>query len=111
MAEVTKLDAKRPMRIGVVGGLRHSESTLTRVAAEDGFTLELHQGHVAGRGADTIRALVARCDLVVIVTEINSHGAVHLVKDAAREVSVPTVIVRKFSVSRLRELMQTARAA
>ncbi len=93
------------MRIAVIGGREKNEVELTRIAVEAGYDLELHDGHVAGRGSDTIRAAVARADLAVIVTDINSHGAVFVAKKAARQYHKPTLVIRKFSSARLRGLI------
>lgn len=93
------------MRIAVIGGREKNEVELTRIAQESGYDIELHDGHVAGRGAGTIRAAVARSDLAVIVTDINSHGAVFVAKKAARLHQKPTLVIRKFSSARLRGLI------
>lgn len=93
------------MRIAVIGGREKNEVELTRIAEEAGYDIELHGGHVAGRGSDTIRAAVARADLAVIVTDINSHGAVFVAKKAARQYHKPTLVIGKFSSARLRGLI------
>lgn len=94
------------MRIAVIGGREKNEVELTRIAEASGYDIELHGGHVAGRGSDTIRAAVARADLAVIVTDINSHGAVFVAKKAARQFHKPTLVIRKFSSARLRGLIE-----
>jgi hypothetical protein len=93
------------MHIAVIGGREKNEVELVRIAAEAGHELELHDGHVAGRGADTIGSMIARADVVVIVTGINSHGAMFLAKRAARQHQTPTLIVRKFTGARLHGLI------
>jgi hypothetical protein len=94
------------MRIAVIGGREKNETELTRIAEGAGYDIEFHDGHVAGRGSDTIRAAVSRADLAVIVTEINSHGAVFVAKKAARQYDKPTLVLRKFSSARLRGLLE-----
>jgi hypothetical protein len=93
------------MRIAVIGGREKNETELTRIALAAGYELEVHDGHVAGRGADTIRVAVSRADIAVIVSDINSHGAVFIAKRAARQFKKPTLVLRKFSSARLRGLI------
>jgi hypothetical protein len=94
------------MRIAVIGGREKNEAELTRIAEAAGYDVEFHDGHVAGRGSDTIRSAVSRADLTVIVTDINSHGAVFVAKKAARQFQRPTFVTRKFSSARLRGLIE-----
>jgi hypothetical protein len=94
------------MRIAVIGGREKNEAELTRIAVAAGYDVEFHDGHVAGRGSDTIRSLVSRADLTVIVTDINSHGAVFVAKKAARQFHRPTLVIRKFSSARLHGLIE-----
>ena len=54
--------------------LTRNDALYERMAAAAGHAIEFHTGHVGGRGATDLRALIERVDLVVILTEINSHG-------------------------------------
>ena len=72
------------MRIAVIGGLDRHVQGLAKRAAEAGHEAEFHQGWVGGRHAEDLEAIVRRCDVVVIVTAVNSHGAVSIAKKAAR---------------------------
>ena len=71
------------MRIAWIGGLERNERELERIAVRGGHGLEFHSGHVGGRGAGDLRAMIERSDLVVILTDVNSHGAVLLAKKMA----------------------------
>jgi phosphoglycerate dehydrogenase-like enzyme len=64
------------MHIGLVGGLDRSEAQYRQLAERAGHSLEWHTGDLAGRGAGTLEALVERADIVIVVTAVNSHGAV-----------------------------------
>jgi hypothetical protein len=64
------------MRIGWIGGRERNETQLERIAAQSGHRLEFHSGHVGGRGAGDLRALVERSDFVVLVTDVNSALAI-----------------------------------
>ncbi|MFO0697025.1 MAG: DUF2325 domain-containing protein [Polyangiales bacterium] len=89
------------MRVGIVGGVERQEPDLHRIAERAGHEVEFHSGHVRGRGQETLASLVERCDLVVIVTDVNSHGAVRGARDLARRRGRTAVVTRKFGPSRL----------
>lgn len=95
------------MRIGIVGG---AENNSTRERYEEfarahNGGVEFHDGHMDGRGSRQLRSMVERCDLVVIVTRINSHGAVKLARDVARKIGRDPMIVRQFGLSRFEEVL------
>jgi hypothetical protein len=92
------------MRIAVIGGREKSDEQLLRIAARYGADLEFHPGDLHG-GVQELKAAVARSTLVVIVTEINSHGAVLAAKRAARHHERPALVTRKLTVARLRGLL------
>ena len=94
------------MRIGWIGGLTRNEGELRRVAERAGHTLDFHSGEVGGRGAGDLRSVVERADFVVIVTDVNSHGAVHTAKKAARQLDRPTLIIQNFGAARLSRLLE-----
>ncbi len=93
------------MRIGWIGGREKNEKDLERIAERSGHTLEFHSGHVAGRGADGIRALVERSDFLIIVTDVNSHGAVLLAKKTAQAAGRASLVIRRCGTSRLQMLI------
>jgi hypothetical protein len=93
------------MRIGWVGGLDRSRALLFEVAEEAGHSLEMHYGHVGGRGCRELEGIVARCDILVIVTELNSHGGVMHAKRLAQKNGTRSVIVRKGSITTLNRVI------
>jgi hypothetical protein len=95
------------MRIGWVGGLDRSRALLSEVAEQAGHTFEMHEGHVGGRGSRELEGIVARCDLLIIVTELNSHGGVMHAKRMARRTGCKSLIVRKGSVTTLQRVIAT----
>jgi hypothetical protein len=101
------------MRIGVVGGLERNESDQHRLAKRYGHETIFHPGHLQGRGTRTLQTLIDQSDLVVIVTDVNSHGAVQLTRRLMRAAGREPVLVRRLGLSRLEELLQslTAQAA
>ena len=58
-----------------------------------------------GRGMDGIRTAISRSSLVVIVTDVNSHGAVHLAKKVSRQLDRPSLIIQNFGAARLSRLL------
>jgi hypothetical protein len=92
------------MRIGIVGGAERLADRLSAVALAAGHELEFHDGHMQGTASERLRALVERSDVVVIVTQINSHGAVLRARDLARRARRPVRLVRRFGTSQLRAL-------
>lgn len=90
----------------MIGGLARSEPGLREVAGAHGHELELHDGTMSPRSRDALEAKVARADLVLLVTETNSHNAVHSARKSARAHGVPVLIVRKLGATRLAALLE-----
>jgi hypothetical protein len=101
------------MRIGWIGGLDRNAPQLEVLAKREGHSLDFHNGAVQGRGASEIRSLVHRADLVVIVTGVNSHGAMYLAKRECQRVGREYLVLKHCGTSRFRELLGSlsARAA
>jgi hypothetical protein len=94
------------VRIGVVGGLDRRARELETQALAGGHQLELHTGVLSGPASSAgLRALVGRADLVVILTEINSHNAVRMARRHARQQHRPVKILRRLGPSQLAALM------
>jgi hypothetical protein len=90
------------MRIGIIGGLDRNARDLEAVAAAGGHALETHTGVVSGSAsAASLRALVSRVDLLFILTDVNSHNAVHIARRTARLHHVPMRIVRRLGPTHL----------
>lgn len=60
---------------------------------------------MAGTGHGSLESLVVRSDLVVIITDVNSHAAVWLARDLSRAHGKPIKLVRRLGISRLREMI------
>jgi hypothetical protein len=93
------------MHIGIVGGLDRAEERLERIAADAGHTVEFHTGHTHTRGAAQLEALVARCDLILLLTDINSHGGVQLTRKLATQRGRRLVLMRRLGIARFAELI------
>jgi hypothetical protein len=99
------LQTRESMRIAIVGGAERIEARLRDLAEAAGHELDFHPGHMSGPASDRLRALVERCDLLVIITEINSHAAVLHARSLARKSGRPVRLVRRLGTSQLRGLM------
>ncbi len=60
-----------------------------------GWKIERHSGEVGGRGTRELRSQIARADIVVITTRVNSHGGMFLAKDYARRFGRFTAVIRR----------------
>lgn len=95
------------MRIGIIGGAERSEPQFKRLASQAGHKVEFHRGHMSSCGSSALDALVRRCDLVVITTDVNSHGAVRGAREFARAKGNPPLILRRLGLSRFGELLDS----
>ena len=93
------------MRLGVIGGLDRSKADYEQLAASYGFETEFHQGCMTGRGARGLEHIVDRCDIVLIITDLNSHGAVQLARRRLRERGRTPLLVRRCGLSRFAALL------
>lgn len=94
-----------PLHIAVVGGLDRNAPLFTRIAEEAGHTFELHTGRVNGRGVETLQAMIDRADLVVIITDVNSHTGVQLARRLSVERGRPHLVLRRCGASRFAQLV------
>ena len=99
------------MRVGIIGGKELNPTPYERVAKAHGAAVEFHDGKMAGRGSEALDTLVKRCDLVVIVTQINSHAAVRRAQKYCRSTGRRVMIVRRFGLHQFSILVQGGDAA
>ena len=93
------------MRIGIVGGVQRSEGAYRRRAEGLGHELRFHSGDVGGRGSARLDALIRGVELVIVLTDVNSHGAVRLARGAARARGVPVALHRRCSPQRFASIV------
>ena len=99
------------MRIGLIGGLDRSVGALQTLARTQGHEVGFHTGVIAGPASSaSLRALVARSELVILVTDINSHNAVRAARREARLRKRPLKIVRKMGATQFAALLRGVRA-
>jgi len=95
------------MRIGIVGGLDRKARDLEGIAHQRGHDVEVHTGVVAGASsAACLRALVTRSDLVIVLTDVNSHNGVRMARRQARLSHRPLRLLRRLSTSQFQALLQ-----
>ena len=94
------------MRIGLIGGLDRNVGALQALGASSGHEVRFHTGVMAGpASAAALRALVARSELVGVVTDINSHNAVRTARREARHLNRTLKIVRKMGHTQFAALL------
>jgi hypothetical protein len=94
------------MRIGIVGGVEKSSRFFAQAARERGHELVAHGGDMAGRGRESLENLIDRAGLVVVLTDVNSHGAVLYARKYARQAGRRCVLLRRLGVQRFRALLE-----
>lgn len=95
------------MRIAVIGGLERHEAEIARRAIALGHSMEFHRGWVGGRHSLELEAIVQRCDLAIIVTRVNSHGAMYIAKKVAARHGRPALMARTCSPSRFLAILES----
>jgi hypothetical protein len=93
------------MHIGIVGGLDRNEGFYADLARRAGHRFEHHDGHLAGRGTASLGTLVERCDVVVVVTDVNSHAAVWRVRRLAKQRGSRFILMSRCGVSKFTALL------
>lgn len=97
------------MRIALIGGLDRSEQELSAIAARAGHLVELHTGYMHGRGGETLKSAIARADFVILVTDVNSHGAVQLARKLCQRAGKSPLLVRRCGAARFTQISQALR--
>ncbi len=87
--------ARARLRVVVVGGLSRATHLWERAGDVHGVQLEHHDGRSAGRRREAITAAVRRADVVVIITEPNSHSGVEAARRAALTHGRPHLLVQR----------------
>lgn len=93
------------MRIALVGGLDRSEAQYRQLAERAGHSIEWHTGDLAGRGSGTLVSIIERSDQVIVVTAVNSHGAVWRTRKLAKLGSKRLLLLARCGVSKFGSLL------
>jgi len=84
---------------------RPERSQYRQLAERAGHSIEWHTGDLAGRGAGTLEALIERSDLVIVVTRVNSHGAVWRARKLAKLRSKRLMLLARWRRVQIRSLL------
>jgi hypothetical protein len=98
-------------KVVVIGGLSRAGELWSRAGQSLGIELEHHDGRTRGRGSDEIVAAVRRADVVVIITDPNSHGGVAVARRAAIAAARPHVLVKRLRPGGLAAVLADAAIA
>jgi hypothetical protein len=98
------------MRITLIGGVERNERALAKIAESLGHELDFHGGHMNGRGVEVMERQIERSDLVIVTTDVNSHTAVMVARNASKRMGRELVMMRSCNPTRFRELL-TQRSA
>ena len=82
------------MHVTVVGGLTRLGERWARAGAALGVELEHHAGSAQGRRSGEIAAAVRRADVVVIITNPNSHNGVAVARREAIAHARPHLLIK-----------------
>jgi hypothetical protein len=93
------------MRIGIVGGLGRSEPLFARLARAAGHEALFHDGAMAGAGVRELERLVDHAELVLVLTDVNSHGAVRHARQLLRERGRSPLLMRRCGSARFATLL------
>jgi hypothetical protein len=99
------------IRVAVVGGLSRAGPQWSRAGDAIGVELEHHDGRTRGHGTRDIVAAVRRADVVVIITDPNSHAGVAVARRAALSAARPHVLVKHLRPGDLGAVVESAVAA
>jgi hypothetical protein len=94
-ARIIRELCRKPLRIVLIGGHMRNARHLIERGRTAGWRIERHSGEVGGRGTKELRSQIARADIVVITTQVNSHGGMFRAKDYARRLGRFTAVIRR----------------
>jgi UDP-N-acetyl-D-mannosaminuronic acid transferase (WecB/TagA/CpsF family) len=102
------------LRVAFVGGVECVDRQLVALGDELGIEVEVHHGHMKSQSKQRLVSLIARTHVLVLVTGVNSHGAVSIAKREAERFGTEVRIVKFCGSSKARALLSElaqARAA
>jgi len=98
-------------RLGVVGGVERAFRHLLDRSLGHDIRVEFHAGHMNGSGERELSSLVQRCDVVIVVTGVNSHNAVRRTRELTRLYQRPCFIVRRLGTQLFEEILESLPAS
>ncbi|KMY65884.1 hypothetical protein AAU61_19855 [Desulfocarbo indianensis] len=95
--------------VAVIGGIERMETNYKEAVQRLGGECLCHTGKVRG-GCRRLRQVVSKSDLVVFITQINSHAAMASVKDECKKCGKPFRVLARTGASSLEKLLQEVAA-
>jgi len=96
-------------KVAVIGGIERMETNYKEAVQRLGGECLCHTGKVRG-GCRRLRQVVSKSDLVVFITQINSHAAMASVKDECKRCGKPFCVLSRTGASSLEKLLQEVAA-
>jgi hypothetical protein len=93
------------LHVAFVGGVECLDRQLIALGEELGIDVEVHHGHLKTSSKQRLVALIARTNVLVLVTGVNSHGAVSVAKREAARSGAEVRIVKFCGSSKARALL------
>jgi 4-hydroxy-3-methylbut-2-enyl diphosphate reductase IspH len=95
------------MFIGIIGGMDRQASKLVDIGRLAGHEVQCHTGQLnGGATVGELRTLIDRSDVVLIVTDLNSHNAVRLARRLASRAHRPARLVRRLGTAQFAALIE-----
>ena len=73
------------MKIAVVGGISRMRDRYQTIVEKMGAEFYHHDGVCSGGGSRKLHSTICKADIVVYITTINSHNAMHVVKATCKK--------------------------
>ena len=99
------------MRIGIIGGTEKNIARYEELARALACEVEFHDGRMAGRGSQALEMLVKRCDVAIVIIQINSHAAARNVLKLSRRYGCRVQHVRRFGLHAFAHVVHESRLA
>jgi hypothetical protein len=93
------------LRVAFVGGVECVDRQLLALGDELGIDVEVHHGHMKAQSKQRLVSLIARANVLVLVTGVNSHGAVSVAKREAERFGTEVRILKFCGSSKARSLL------
>ena len=84
------------LRVAVIGGLDRLEPHYRRIVEELGAEFCFHNGDCHG-GCQVLKNLVCRSDIILFITRVNSHSALHVVRGLCQKTGKRFTVLRETS--------------
>ena len=95
------------LKVAVVGGIDRMKPKYKNIIDDMGGQLLYHNGKCSGQRSVALRATICDADIVVFITTINSHNALHITKAECKKTGKQFIAMRETSPNRLKQLISS----